>query len=124
MTFILATHYAQKLRTSELVRVCFTSLISETRRGSTPTSTALPSLGVQPTGEGRPKRGLFKTAVKYVWDKLVTLELITFLIGPCAGTLLYIFSRLYIVVESFVSLRRVPIGVYETVTWAQYIPHF
>ncbi|KIV77224.1 hypothetical protein PV11_09039 [Exophiala sideris] len=36
----------------------------------------------------------------------------------------YVLSRLYIVVEAFVSLRRVPIGVYETTTWAKYIPHF
>jgi hypothetical protein len=28
----------------------------------------------------------------------------------------------YTVVEPFVSLRRVPIGVYEKVGWTQYIP--
>jgi hypothetical protein len=39
------------------------------------------------------------------------------------AAILYMLSRLFIVVEAFVSLRRVPIEVYETVTWAQYIPH-
>ncbi len=34
-----------------------------------------------------------------------------------------VFGRVFIVVESFVSLRSVPIGVYATVPWANYIPH-
>jgi hypothetical protein len=32
-------------------------------------------------------------------------------------------SRIFLVVESFISLRDVPSGVYATVPWAQYIPH-
>jgi hypothetical protein len=32
-------------------------------------------------------------------------------------------ARIFIVVESFISLRSVPIGVYATVPWANYIPH-
>lgn len=36
---------------------------------------------------------------------------------------LYLFARVYIVVESFLSLRHVPAGVYENVSWAQYLPH-
>ncbi|KAI5819568.1 hypothetical protein BZA77DRAFT_376786 [Pyronema omphalodes] len=32
-------------------------------------------------------------------------------------------ARLFLVVESFISLRSVPAGVYVTVPWAQYIPH-
>lgn len=35
----------------------------------------------------------------------------------------YTLARAYIVVESFVSLRRVPIGVYWTPAWLQMIPH-
>lgn len=37
--------------------------------------------------------------------------------------LLYTLARLYIIVESFISLRRVPIGVYLTPSWLQMIPH-
>ncbi|KAI9754390.1 MAG: hypothetical protein M4579_004728 [Chaenotheca gracillima] len=37
---------------------------------------------------------------------------------------LFVFSRTFIVVESFIGLRQVPIGVYDTVEWTQYIPHF
>ena len=42
-----------------------------------------------------------------------------------AGLLLlcYAASRLYLVVESFISLRHVPIGVYAAVPWVQNIPH-
>ncbi|KAL9007619.1 MAG: hypothetical protein Q9173_007154 [Seirophora scorigena] len=40
------------------------------------------------------------------------------LLGP-----LYLFSRTFIVAESFLSLRRVPVGVYVGVGWARYIPH-
>ena len=35
---------------------------------------------------------------------------------------LFFFSRVFIVLESFLSLRRVPVGVYVTVEWTQYIP--
>ena len=41
-----------------------------------------------------------------------------------AAVLLYIFARILIVVESFISLRHVPIGVYEGgLGWSRYIPH-
>ncbi|KAL8887557.1 MAG: hypothetical protein Q9215_004899, partial [Flavoplaca cf. flavocitrina] len=32
-------------------------------------------------------------------------------------TVLYTFSRIYIIVESFISLRRVPVGVYTDIGW-------
>ncbi|KAI5456518.1 hypothetical protein BGZ63DRAFT_428640 [Mariannaea sp. PMI_226] len=35
----------------------------------------------------------------------------------------YILARLYLVVESFLSLRAVPIGAYYTPSWLQMIPH-
>ena len=41
--------------------------------------------------------------------------------GPLS--ILYALSRLYIVVESFISLRHVPIGSYAAVPWVQDIPH-
>ena len=40
------------------------------------------------------------------------------------AALIYIFARIFIVVESFISLRHVPIGVYEGgLGWSKYIPH-
>ncbi|PON30792.1 hypothetical protein TGAM01_v200212 [Trichoderma gamsii] len=47
-------------------------------------------------------------------------------IYPCMGALAVLFyalARVYIVVESFVSLRHVPIGVYLTPSWLQMMPH-
>ena len=37
--------------------------------------------------------------------------------------IMYICSRVYLVVESFVSLRHLPIGVFAAVPWVQAIPH-
>jgi hypothetical protein len=36
---------------------------------------------------------------------------------------LYGLIRLYLIVEVFFRLRRVPAGVYQTVQWAQFLPH-
>ncbi|MCJ1433580.1 hypothetical protein MMC27_002943 [Xylographa pallens] len=36
---------------------------------------------------------------------------------------LFIISRMYIIVETFISLRHVQLGVYQTVQWTDYIPH-
>lgn len=36
---------------------------------------------------------------------------------------IYAVSRIFIVVESFISLRHVPIGVYATPAWIQMLPH-
>jgi len=35
----------------------------------------------------------------------------------------YVLARMYLVVESFISLRAQPIGVYWTPSWLQMIPH-
>jgi hypothetical protein len=37
--------------------------------------------------------------------------------------LLFVGARLYLVVEAFISVRALPIGVFVTVPWANYIPH-
>jgi hypothetical protein len=39
-------------------------------------------------------------------------------LGTCC-----VISRLYLVVESFISLRKVPVEVYQTPDWTQWIPH-
>jgi len=35
----------------------------------------------------------------------------------------YCAARAFLVVEAFISLRHVPMGVYQVVNWASYIPH-
>lgn len=54
--------------------------------------------------------------------KITFYALVFLIIG--AVCISYVFSRCFLVVESFLALRLEPVGVYEDVTWPQYIPHF
>jgi hypothetical protein len=36
---------------------------------------------------------------------------------------LYVGARIFVIVESFISVRREPLGVFLTVNWSTYIPH-
>lgn len=49
--------------------------------------------------------------------------LLALAVAAICSALLFIFARVFIVVESFISLRHVPLGVYVNVGWAKYIPH-
>jgi len=48
----------------------------------------------------------------------------TYLFTAVPAMVFYSLARIFIVVESFIGLRRVPIGVYWTPAWLQMIPHF
>jgi hypothetical protein len=37
---------------------------------------------------------------------------------------LYVLCRLYLVTEIFISIRSMPLNVYSSVRWLEYIPHF
>jgi hypothetical protein len=51
----------------------------------------------------------------YIAGVGMSVILLLFLVGA--------LGRIYLVVESFISLRSVPIGVYWTPSWLQMIPH-
>ena len=55
-----------------------------------------------------------------VCDRLLTIIAALIMMALCAGCL---FSRAFIVVEAFISLRAVPISVYAVLPWSNYIPH-
>ena len=68
--------------------------------------------------------------------RLMDSSLLQSCVKRCGHTLAYAFqfistsilvvygiSRLYLVAESFFSLRHVPIGVYAVIPWMQFIPH-
>ena len=38
--------------------------------------------------------------------------------------LLYLVSRLYVMVECFIAFRSAPSSIYEQVNWNAYVPHF
>lgn len=53
-------------------------------------------------------------------------------LGPCALVLVslfvilgggYIYGRIFVLVEAFVSLRSPPAGTYDAVAWTSYMPH-
>ena len=54
-------------------------------------------------------------------DGVITYGHIIF-IGPLA--VLYLFSRLYVVVEALLSLRALPSGCFQTVQWTNFVPHY
>jgi len=39
-------------------------------------------------------------------------------------TIVYALLRLYFVIEAFIGLRSSPVGLYESVDWSLYLPHF
>jgi hypothetical protein len=53
-------------------------------------------------------------------EKIQDLALALSALGLVA---LYFGARLFVIVESFISIRRLPLGVFVTVPWANYIPH-
>jgi hypothetical protein len=41
----------------------------------------------------------------------------------CGESVTFLSSRLFVIVESFISVRRLPLGIFITVEWSDYIPH-
>jgi len=41
----------------------------------------------------------------------------------CLCPVVWIFARVFIVLEAFISVRSLPVGAYDTVTWAYFLPH-
>jgi hypothetical protein len=64
-------------------------------------------------------KGWIKKLIHKVAELLRTLFAL-FILGLAA---LYFGARLFVIVESFISIRRLPLGVFVTVHWANYIPH-
>lgn len=38
-------------------------------------------------------------------------------------TLVYMAARMCLIVQIFLSLRRLPIGAYQTIAWSDVLPH-
>ncbi|KAJ2896173.1 hypothetical protein MKZ38_005780 [Zalerion maritima] len=52
------------------------------------------------------------------WERNLTRTAMSMALG------LFVLAKLFIVIEAFISLRRAPTGVYETVEWDDWLPHF
>ncbi|KAH8668060.1 hypothetical protein BGZ60DRAFT_564343 [Tricladium varicosporioides] len=57
------------------------------------------------------------------WKTLASFISVLYGIVGLPFVAVYVISRIYIVVESFASLRAVPIGIYLMPSWVQMIPH-
>ncbi|KAF8423520.1 hypothetical protein EV426DRAFT_700132 [Tirmania nivea] len=44
--------------------------------------------------------------------------------GSVSGGLVYMSARLFFIIESFASLRSLPVGAHQTVSWLGMVPHF
>lgn len=68
-------------------------------------------------------KNVFHTPHKQVYEGAQTNQhAIGFILGLLI--LFYILCRLYLLVEIFAGLRSMPQGVYATIQWSQYLPHF
>ncbi len=58
-------------------------------------------------------------------DDRVSSSCLRHILASLCWSIMFVFlaCRIYIVVEAFLSLRAVPIGVYWTAAWIQVIPH-
>ncbi|KAK3943220.1 hypothetical protein QBC46DRAFT_377836 [Diplogelasinospora grovesii] len=74
------------------------------------------------SSEGGRNNGVLHSIRTFVRILYICVICVISVIGV-AFALLYILARLYIIVESFISLRAVPVGVYLTPSWIQMIPH-
>ena len=61
---------------------------------------------------------------KGVSSCLYALAMLAFIVVASVCALVYIGARAYIVVEAFISVRSLPIGAYDNVSWAQLLVHF
>jgi hypothetical protein len=57
-------------------------------------------------------------ALRAHWSSYVILGSVCSVCGVA-----YIFARIYLVVEAFISIRQLPLGAYNTPDWTQFIPH-
>jgi hypothetical protein len=72
---------------------------------------------------------LIATAILYSddkWDWIPKWEILDYTLTGLAGAfvLYYLFIRVFVVVESFLSLAHMSEGVYTCVEWSNYLPNF
>jgi hypothetical protein len=69
-------------------------------------------------------RSLVQKVKRYSFKTLEITSIVLWLTIGCGFILFYVFARVFLVVEAFLSLRSLPKGSFETVPWSNYWPHF
>jgi hypothetical protein len=67
--------------------------------------------------------GRIRTAIKYALD-LPRLVFGSMMLVAGALSLLWLFARVFIIVECFINLAFLPESAYDTPNWSRYAPHF
>ncbi|EPE33738.1 hypothetical protein GLAREA_06751 [Glarea lozoyensis ATCC 20868] len=67
--------------------------------------------------------GHIRTAIEYVLD-MPRLAFGSILLAAGALSLLWLFARVFIIVECFINLAFLPESAYDTPNWSRYAPHF
>lgn len=57
-------------------------------------------------------------------QSLIFAAMISFCVGFVLTIIPCILARLYLLIESFVAMRRLPVGSYDVVSWGGFMPHF
>ena len=65
----------------------------------------------------------FVAVVSFLEELPFTIYYYTVLVVYLFSLIAYAFSRIFLVVEVFVSLRRLPETAYQAPSWTQWIPH-
>lgn len=69
--------------------------------------------------QGGPIRKCAEQTAKFFYRAVLLLSILLLIVLGIA----YLVSRIYIVLESFICIRHLPIGVYAVNPWTSYIPH-
>ena len=69
----------------------------------------------------RHKQKLSKTEATS-FDRATKLLMGTLIIGEIC-CVVYLLTRVYVLIEDFIELRRLPTSAYTTLTWTRYLPH-
>jgi hypothetical protein len=72
--------------------------------------------------KGLPK--WFAATVTFVISVPVMVSAVLLGFAMVAGGLLYVLSRIYLLVECIISIPHLPDSVFQTLTWSKYFPHF
>ena len=63
------------------------------------------------------------TIEDYVMRVIVLICALLFYVVAIGGGLLYVFSRVYLLIECVISIPYLPDTVFQTANWSQYFPH-
>jgi hypothetical protein len=72
----------------------------------------------------RDSRGCCFDCIKTALFDLCMINVVIVLSVSFCAVFLYIFSRIFLVVEAFISLREQPVTIYQTPKWTRFLGHF